>query len=547
MRQQTDFRLTVGIVAPRTVSADLLPGLAAEALHAVNALKAHLARLAVEICVAGPQVLVDHLAKELAPDVAAIRLRPVSDSGPDVRTPMQAASSPLAADLREVVERSHVLIALWDGLPPSTPTDVGSAIACYLGIGDEATCLDWTHASAATRDDAEIFSRLVYAIELPSDEGRATAPGAQRAVRLIGSHGGHVVTVSASFPGPFLASLLGIDTFLTEHGKLQRARGYVASQDSILSRCAHLTEPPARESLEPIDRLFVMADELARHTQHKTNLMINVYGVTGLVMGFLFLVYDKLDETPVFLELYVAVLAAGFVAYYLVRDRRWFARHLTYRALAESLRVQVYLALAGVDGRRRIGELFRVSGIWQLNECAWMGFVTEFGKPPLEAGWGRSEPCQRFVIQDWVQGQQRYFAAKVAQMEKARKRISRLKRVSVGAVTITLGLMIAYGESLHRLEGTTGLPFKNLVTFATGVLAVTLSIWELRQRKLATQELLWQYSNQLRRFSAASEQLESAPNTLARAAILRDLGESALMEVYLWILQRVHREFQPHH
>jgi hypothetical protein len=74
---------------------------------------------------------------------------------------------------------------------------------------------------------------------------------------------------------------------------------------------------------------------------------------------------------------------------------------------------------------------------------------------------------------------------------------------------------------------------------------VLLGVWELRQNKMAVQELLWQYRNQLRQFQRARKQLQRTTSRRGRDAIVEQLGENSLMEIYLWAIHRYHREHSP--
>jgi len=94
-------------------------------------------------------------------------------------------------------------------------------------------------------------------------------------------------------------------------------------------------------------------------------------------------------------------------------------------------------------------------------------------------------------------------------------------------------------------DARTGVPVKNILTFFSGFFAVLLGVWELRQNKMATRELLWQYRSQLSRFQRAKAQLQRITNRSRRDAMLKELGENCLMEIYLWAIHRYHREHAP--
>jgi hypothetical protein len=85
----------------------------------------------------------------------------------------------------------------------------------------------------------------------------------------------------------------------------------------------------------------------------------------------------------------------------------------------------------------------------------------------------------------------------------------------------------------------------NLLMFSMGFFAVLLGVWELHQDKMATQELLWQYRNQLHHFTRAKQLLRQMTSASRREDILVALGRDSLMESYLWTIHRYHREHEP--
>jgi hypothetical protein len=151
----------------------------------------------------------------------------------------------------------------------------------------------------------------------------------------------------------------------------------------------------------------------------------------------------------------------------------------------------------------------------------------------------------RLVEHNWIDDQYRYFVRKVASMERHRFWIGRLKSGVFIAVLIELLALFMFGGALHNIDARTGLPFKNVLSFVSGCLAVMLGVWELRQNKMAVQELLWQYRNQLRQFQRARKQFQRTTSRRGRDAIVEQLGENCLMEIYLWAIHRYHREHAP--
>jgi hypothetical protein len=151
----------------------------------------------------------------------------------------------------------------------------------------------------------------------------------------------------------------------------------------------------------------------------------------------------------------------------------------------------------------------------------------------------------RLVDQSWIEDQYQYFARKVAKMERGHHWTKRLKGAVFIVVLVVTAAMFIFGDALNHVDARTGLPVKNILTFFSGFFAVLLGVWELRQNKMATQELLWQYRSQLSRFRQARAQLRRVTNRSRRDALLKELGENCLMEIYLWAIHRYHREHAP--
>jgi hypothetical protein len=265
-------------------------------------------------------------------------------------------------------------------------------------------------------------------------------------------------------------------------------------------------------------------------------------------MGLAYLVYDKITDSKILLMLYMLILFVSLLGYYFVQTKRWFGKYLSYRALAETLRVRFYLALAGVDRRMRSSELIELTGIHRFAGFGWIGIVLDsIGSAALDMCETSANHAlrARLVDQDWIENQYRYFTRKVATMEKHRFWIGRLKSGVFIAVLIELSAMFMFSGALHNIDARTGVPFKNVLSLCSGSLAVMLGVWELRQNKMAVQELLWQYRNQLRQFQRARLQLQRTTSRGRRDAILEQLGENSLMEIYLWAIHRYHREHAP--
>src|SRR5205814_10175898 len=111
------------------------------------------------------------------------------------------------------------------------------------------------------------------------------------------------------------------------------------------------------------------------------------------------------------------------------RSSDLFSKHLTYRALAETLRARFYLRLAGADHRVNSAEVLALSGIDRFEGFSWIAFVLKSIEPadiPVLTDRPPESPRQRCVEEAWIQNQHRYFTVKVAVLEKRSRRIDRL-------------------------------------------------------------------------------------------------------------------------
>jgi hypothetical protein len=261
------------------------------------------------------------------------------------------------------------------------------------------------------------------------------------------------------------------------------------------------------------------------------------------------LIYDKIVESRVLLIVYLLILFGSMLAYYWLNQQRWLGKHLSYRALAETLRVKFYLALAHLDGRMMVSELIALAGVHRFRGFGLIGLVLGGLESTAPAGpaQGLEATVHRgqFIERAWVEAQFQYFTRKVAQMELGTLRVKRMKTLMFAAVLVDIVAMFTFGDALHKAGTITGLPIKNIMTFCSGFLAALLGVWELRQNKMATRELLWQYRNQLRQFARTRARLRHVKNPRSRDTLLMKLGANSLMETYLWAIHRYHREHAP--
>ena len=537
----TELRLLVGMAA----GADLLVaetalglGVGVEAL-----LPMPLAQYATDFdaqTLAFLQQLLQHpqlRCVELSSDAAAPAGAPAAQS-PAQRDAMYAHLT------NTLMRRTSLLLALWDGQPSRMPGGTADTVLRYLGVRNDANPDLERLQFVEVHEDAEA-ERVVYWTPT-ARRGTGEAPDLRAPCFLFGT-GDSVLHIQQSFPQHLQGQLAELNSYNREYAQLIAA-GRLAAHNSLMSDLPAPVPTGERPMLADIDAQYGKADALAMFYQRRSDRLFDLFGVMAFTMGLAYLIYEKLTESRVVLIAYVFILLTSLSVYYVLQGKRWFGKHLTYRALAETLRARFYLRLAGADQQVDAAEVLALSGIDRFRGFGWITFVLRGIEPPeVDAGALRELPPRdlRGVEQAWIENQHAYFTRKVARLERSSRRVKRLRQVLFIAILVVISVLFVFGDALHHISTGIGVPVRNVLTFTLGTLAVLLGVWELHQDKMATRELLWQYRNQLTHFSRARAQLVHTSSPRRRNEVLAELGKDSLMESYLWAIHRYHREHEP--
>ncbi len=481
-------------------------------------------RLMIETRGSMTSVLI-HEARELGVSIEAL---PPGDYIPDI-----------------LVRRSSLLLALWDGMPSMRPGDTADTVSRFLGMRIEHSDTAKAFEIATVLDSADVTAQLVYWV--PAAPRGAVQPAEPVQPCFLVSMAENVMETQASMPESLRQRLADLDNFNADYLFLTSAGRAPRSESLLRTIPAELAIGDSTD-LEFIDHQYMKADALANHMQSRSDRLFNLFGVMTFTMGLAYLVYDKMVESRLLLLGYMLALFASFLTYFFFQQKRWLGKHLSYRALAETLRIRFYLSLAGLDHRLHAGSLIALAGIHRFRGFNWIGCVLDAINPIAVREAPTTELYLRrtdFVEQEWIEAQYHYFVRKTARLAKDSRYVKRMQSVMLAAALADIAAMFAFGEGLNRVDVMTGLPIKNVLTFCSGFLATLLGVWELRHSKMATRELLWQYRNQLTQFARARVRLERTTARGARDELLIGLGEASLMETYLWAIHRYHREHSP--
>jgi hypothetical protein len=477
------------------------------------------------------------------PEVRCVELSaPLEDeggSGPHSREQRDAMYINLTATL---IRRSSLLLALWDGRTSHLPGGTADTVLRYLGVRTDENKDSDALQFIEVAEEPDTAQRLVY--WTPALRSGVPGDAPVRSPCYLAGAGDHILQLQRTMPELLRHQLAELNGYNLEYQQLRNAGG-LREPESLVASIPERRALPPNVMLEDIDAQYGKADALAVYYQRRSDLLFDLFAFMAFAMGVAYLMYEKLTESRALLLAYLITLLTSLGVYYVLQGRRWFGKHLTYRALAETLRARFFLRLAGADQRMDAAEVLALSGIEKFHGFSWIGFVLK----GIEAVDDRAAPAADFgrgsVEQVWIEGQYHYFTRKVARLERASHRVAYLRRSLFVAILVVISVVFAFGDQLEHLDPGFGVSLKNILMFLMGFMAVLLGVWELHQDKMATRELLWQYRNQLSHFARAKLQLSRTSTPHRRNDVLVELGKDSLMESYLWAIHRYHREHEP--
>jgi hypothetical protein len=466
---------------------------------------------------------------------------------PDELSPSERSNSGdrdrLYANLSEVlIEKSHLLVALWNGEASMLPGGTADTILRYL----QARAIEEHDVRAleiVAGGEPAWGPHFVYWI--PTRRTDDLAMPSHAACYLSGI-GEHLLAAHPAMPQSLQQQFEELNAYNREYARLSTTKAFV-QMDSLMSALGPTDAHEDRHCLADIDFEYGKADTLAIHFQRRSDRLFRWFSYMAFSMALLFLVYAKLVASSVLLSLYVAILLISLCVFYLVRGRQWFSKHLVYRVLAETMRTKFFLHAAGADRLVNATELINLTGIDQFAGFSWIGNLlknTEPLNPQPGVAVIQEQARVQSVHRHWIRGQQDYLRTRVRRLERKHRLLERTKSVLLyGIAALAIGLLVFSDRMSVQMLGAISL--KTAVVFLMGLFPVWLGIWELYQTKMATRELLWQYRNQLGHFTRAELQLSRSTTPERRQSILAQVGRESLMESYLWTIHRYHREYEP--
>jgi hypothetical protein len=289
--------------------------------------------------------------------------------------------------------------------------------------------------------------------------------------------------------------------------------------------------------LATVNHVFCISDWLAIHYQKLTLRILRVTHILAFMMGFMFILFSDLRSQEIYMIAFLVFFALSAGVHHLARRRGWHRKYLDYRTLAEGLRVQFYLAAAGITNDNE--SKFTHDNFLQTQdpELGWIRNVMRVAGTRSDADQKVNADGLDFAIREWIgddeSGQLGYYRRKAAQWIKRNRDTERLSVLSL-ATSVVVILLILFGGAVLG-EG-----FVDPLFVLMGSILLAYGVRQGYAQSIAEKELIKQYEFMLRVFYNAKRRLEGADDDAEQRQILRALGGSCLDEHAEWIL--MHRD-----
>jgi hypothetical protein len=403
-------------------------------------------------------------------------------------------------------EQSHILLALWDGVPNETSAGTAAVVALKLGRSGAGQAAAQT--ALDPDDSGPVFH--VHAVRSGSD-----AQASRQAEWL--------------FPHDNDAALFHTVCSRIDRFNSEAARKHIRSRvpQAAASLLPGIDAGPGGD--RALATAFASADRLAAHYQRITHTVLRLTLLLAAVMALIFELYAEV--LPLRIVPLGYLLCFALLTLILIWHRRRDAqgRYLDYRALAEGLRVQFYWRLAGLTDNASASYLRK-----QLDELRWIREAlraTGAAPPPSQA---RPE----LALKCWIQDQAAYYAARARLHERRLLRLELGARVSLAIGLLAASSLVVFWQLLEQLA-----TLHHWTVLIMGFAPIGAALWEAYGERSGARTQANQYARFAAIFQRAERfiaRLELEPATPARRqgerTLLRELGREALIENADWVL-----------
>jgi len=464
---------------------------------------------------------------------------------PDDSSWPEGARNTLYANLsNDLRRRSNFLVAIWDGKYKDLAGGTADTVVKFLGAlpGENDSSIEFINSGDALLDG----EALAYWIPVRRISSKnITSATDEPSPRWIAA-AGEQFRQWPDLPADFYQELTEFDQFNQQYLELSQSDSLL-SYGNLLDGCADSLKEETQQ-LKESDQSYVMADSLALYFQTRSDRLFKWFALMTALMGLLFLVYAKLAAVPILLIGYLALFFGGAYLHQRGGKRQWFTRHLVYRCLAETMRVRFFLDLAAAREGANIHTLLETTGINKFRGFSWIRHILQSTNPVADLSameTASAEDRIGLVRRLWIEDQANYFERKTHQLHLHHEKLERIKKWVIWGLIAATVVLVFFKKVLLGIGLSEHLSLKTLLIFLMGLLPFWLGVWEMYQSKMAVKELMWQYRNQSNNYSSTNRMLQESTNTGYQKGLIARLGQTSILENFLWIINRYHSEQEP--
>src|SRR6185312_12611630 len=364
---------------------------------------------------------------------------------------------------REIGRTCNLLLAIWDGSPSALTGGTADTVLRYLGMRTERNSHEVSVVLTDAPADQQPPFRLVYWV--PAARVSQSPPRGEQPCFLSGL-GDNVLQRWRGMPKQLASQLDELNAYNREYRQVARDARKRRAPDSLARTLPKDAPVPhaTRAMLARIDAEYGKADALAMYYQRRSDRLFTFFSLMAFVMGLAYLAYERFIQVRMLLFVYLLVLFSSLGLYYLLHGRRWFAKHLMCRALAETLRAKFYLHFAGADRLVDAEAVISLSGIDRFHGFSWIGHVLTSVEGPPQSAAERGDTqdcCVDDVDTAWIESQRKYFVSKVARLERASRRTKHLQQSLFVVIMLVVVSLIALGDVAERVRFGFGISLEN--------------------------------------------------------------------------------------
>jgi hypothetical protein len=431
-----------------------------------------------------------------------------------------------------IVQYSHILIALWDGI--DTDLTGGTAQIVRFKLNGVPEPYSPPQNILDPVDTGPVFHIVTPRVKNPSPVGDVFS------LQKYFPDG----TGIEGKPEEALAGILGgIDYFNKDSDALSiNLKSKIdASRIQLIPKGVEgMLENPVKAILEQ----FAQADALAEYFQKRRYSSLVSLFTLAVLAFFFFELYAHLIQESLMLALYPAILLLASVLYVWVKRHSYENKHLDYRALAEGLRIQLFWKLTGIKE-----DVTRYYLRKQKSELDWVrkGIESLIFSAKDDSGTDRLV-TKTYIASDykmaldyWVDDQRKYYKkSAVRDLKKLRKQEYAVYGFFISGLVVAVIVLFLDISSIFSGDGKFFHHILIVVMGLTPALAAALDGYA-EKRVFASQTKV--YKRMYHLFDRAAAQLKTMldNNDLDGARLLlKELGREALQENSDWVL--MHRE-----